>query len=179
MRIEQFIAQSEGEWNSMRSIHFLAFKQFEQVVSKISIEILHSDDSRVIDLLNHENYKHQHISTPFLMSWETVSHWETMDEHANSSGSCVLVPIPKSNKEGKLVRSIGYTEKTRISSTYKILEDDTLSLLSNYQSSTSEEKIWFLSENVRCRSAVIRTSKGSGILQTSYASEIKKLKSND
>ena len=30
MKIEQFVAQSQGEWNSMRSSHSLAFKQFEE-----------------------------------------------------------------------------------------------------------------------------------------------------
>ena len=38
MTIEQFIAQSEGSWRSMRSGHSLAFQQFEEVLSEITIE---------------------------------------------------------------------------------------------------------------------------------------------
>ena len=38
MDIEQFVAHSLGEWRSMRSGHSLAFQQFEDVLSEISIK---------------------------------------------------------------------------------------------------------------------------------------------
>ena len=52
MKIEQFIAQSAGQWNSMRSGHSLAFQQFEQVISIITIKILRINDNDVVNLLN-------------------------------------------------------------------------------------------------------------------------------
>ena len=42
------------------------------------------------------------------------------------------------------------------------LSDGTIVLTTNYKQTISEERIWFLSENVRCRSSVVRTSKSSG-----------------
>ena len=61
--------------------------------------------------------------------------------------------------------------------TIEKLEDDTFILTTQYGQSIAEERIWFVSENVRCRSSVLRTSAGSGILQTSFASEIRRLDS--
>ena len=46
-------------------------------------------------------------------------------------------------------------------------------LSTEYSQTIAEERIWFLNKNVRCRSSVIRTKKGSGILHTSFASEIR------
>ncbi|MEK9631275.1 MAG: phycobiliprotein lyase, partial [Synechococcus sp.] len=51
MDIAQFVERSEGQWRSMRSGHSLAFQQFEEVLSQITIERLDLNDQRVIDLL--------------------------------------------------------------------------------------------------------------------------------
>ena len=48
-------------------------------------------------------------------------------------------------------------------------------LNTRYGQSIAEERIWFVSEHVRCRSSVLRTSEGSGVLQTSFASEVRRL----
>ena len=45
MNIEQFVAQSEGEWRSMRSGHSLAFQYFEDVLSEIKICLLYTSDA--------------------------------------------------------------------------------------------------------------------------------------
>ena len=45
MDIEQFVAQTEGEWRSMRSAHSLAFQQFEDVLSEISVEKISETNS--------------------------------------------------------------------------------------------------------------------------------------
>ncbi len=175
MRIEQFIAQNLGEWASMRSSHSLAFKQFEQVVSTLKIKLLKNNDSRVLELVKSHSPQDLNQVSPFSMEWRTESDWNTGDNSEGSFGSCILVPIPISNTEGLLLRSIGYAEKIKVVSNYEILQDGTFKLSSEYEHSISEERIWFLSENVRCRSTVLRTSQGKGILQTSFASEIRKM----
>ena len=59
----------------------------------------------------------------------------------------------------------------------RILSDGTFLLTTQYEQSIAEERIWFVSEHVRCRSSVLRTSAGSGVLQTSFASEVRRLSS--
>ncbi len=178
MTIEQFVAQSSGKWRSMRSGHSLAFQQFEEVLSEVTIEEISKDDFAVRQLLE-SSLANKHnldtISSPFKMEWCAESDWEPDDPSEVSSGSCIIVPLVKDISSGTLIRSIGYAEAEAAISKYNFSNDGTFTLTTNYEQSIAEEKIWFVSENVRCRSSVLRTSAGSGVLQTSFASEVRRI----
>jgi len=178
MTIEQFVAQSSGKWRSMRSGHSFAFQQFEEVLSEVTIEEISKDDSDVKQLLESSlanKHNLETISSPFKMEWCAESDWEPEDPSEVSSGSCIIVPLVKDISSGTLIRSIGYAEAEAAISEYKFSNDGTFTLTTNYEQSIAEEKIWFVSENVRCRSSVLRTSAGSGVLQTSFASEVRRI----
>ena len=178
MTIEQFVAQSSGKWRSMRSGHSLAFQQFEEVLSEVTIEAISKDDSAVKQLLE-SSLANKHdletISSPFKMEWCAESDWEPEDPSEVSSGSCIIIPLVKDISSGTLIRSVGYAEAEAAISEYNFSNDGTFTLTTNYEQSIAEEKIWFVSENVRCRSSVLRTSAGSGVLQTSFASEVRRI----
>ena len=178
MTIEQFVAQSTGRWRSMRSGHSLAFQQFEEVLSEVTIEEISREDSVVKELLESSlvnQYNLDTISSPFKMEWCAVSDWEPDDPSEVSSGSCIIVPFAKEFFSGTLIRSVGYAEAEAAISEYKFSNDGTFTLTTNNEQSIAEEKIWIVSENVRCRSSVLRTSAGSGVLQTSFASEVRRI----
>ena len=178
MTIEQFVAQSSGKWRSMRSGHSLAFQQFEEVLSEVTIEEISKDDSDVKQLLESSlanKHNLETISSPFKMEWCAESDWEPEDPSEVSSGSCIIIPLVKDISSGTLIRSVGYAEAEAAISEYNFSNDGTFTLTTNYEQSIAEEKIWFVSENVRCRSSVLRTSAGSGVLQTSFASEVRRL----
>lgn len=175
MNLESFVLQSEGIWRSMRSGHSLAFQQFEEVLSQITIERISLEDSRVSDLLKDTNHIKGLPSCPFRMEWSAESDWEPGDSSQVSEGSCILVPIPSSAEEGLLLRSVGYAEREQAIAKYRFLSDGTFILTTRYGQSIAEERIWFVSEHVRCRSSVIKTSEGSGVLQTSFSSEVRRL----
>ena len=162
----------------MRSGHSLAFQQFEEVLSEVTIEEISKDDSSVIQLLKSNSAKIQdvdNISSPFKMEWCAESDWEPDDPSEVSSGSCIIVPFVKNISSGTLIRSVGYAEAETAVSEYSFTNDGTFTLTTNYEQSIAEEKIWFVSEHVRCRSSVLRTSAGSGVLQTSFASEVRRI----
>lgn len=178
MTIEQFVAQSSGKWRSMRSGHSLAFQQFEEVLSEVTIEAISKDDSAVKQLLESSlanKHNLETISSPFKMEWCAESDWEPDDPSEVSSGSCIIIPLVKDISSGTLIRSVGYAEAEAAISEYNFSNDGTFTLTTNYEQSIAEEKIWFVSENVRCRSSVLRTSAGSGVLQTSFASEVRRM----
>ncbi len=178
MNIEQFVAQSEGKWRSMRSGHSLAFQQFEDVLSEVEITRIKTTDPDIAQLLAASNLEaDRQISSPFRMSWAAESDWEPDDPTEVSSGSCLIVPLPLDETNGKLLRSVGYAEAAPAESSYIFLNDGTFVLTTAYEQSIAEERIWFVSEHVRCRSSVLRTSAGSGVLQTSFASEVRRLTS--
>ena len=179
MTIEQFVAQSVGQWRSMRSGHSLAFQQFEDVLSEISIKHIDKQDSTVQDLLS-TTASNQALSSdvvaPFMMEWSAESDWEPEDPSQVSSGSCIIIPLKTNDYSGLLIRSVGYAESELAESTYQFLDDGTFLLTTHYEQSIAEERIWFVSDNVRCRSSVLKTSAGSGVLQTSFASEVRRVK---
>ena len=175
MEIEQFVALSSGEWKSMRSGHSLAFKVFEEIISTIKIEVLSLEDPEIKQILNRSPYNHSQASSPFKIEWEAESDWEPNSLEPSSKGYCYLIPFPKSLTTGHLIRSQGYLEKIYTTSSYSFLEDGTFYLKTKYNHSLCDEKIWFASENVRCRSSIIYSSDGKSILQTSFASEVRKI----
>ena len=176
MQIEQFFLKSVGEWNSMRSGHTLAFQEFEEIRSKIKISHTNANDLRVMKLLKDNSLTSKDIKKAFLINWEVRSDWGDETQKENSNGESILIPLESSKTEGKIIRSTGYTEAINIVSLYKLLEDETLIIYSNYNQIYTEERIWFLSNNLRSRSSVSRAINSSAILQTSYASEIRCLK---
>ena len=159
----------------MRSAHALAFRQFEDVISTIKIERLAINNQEVVDYLAGQSILPGTISSPFQMTWQAESDWEPDDATAVSQGTCILIPIPKTERTGQLLRSKGYAESESAVSSYSFLDDGTFILKTAYSQSIAEERIWFLSEHVRCRSSVLRTSEGSGILQTSFSSEVRRI----
>ena len=178
MTIEQFIAQSEGNWRSMRSGHSLAFQQFEEVLSEITIELIDVNDQEVNNLYQvhkQDDGNRYTFIQPFKMTWSAESDWEPDDPSEVSSGTCIIIPLKEDDEKGLLIRSLGYAESQMAQSSYEFLSDGTFILKTHYEQSIAEERIWFVSENVRCRSSILKTSEGSGILQTSFASEVKKI----
>ena len=176
MEIEQFFLNSVGEWNSMRSVHSLAFKEFEEIKSKIKIIPAQTNDSRVDKLIQDNSIDNYRLKKAFIINWEAKSEWDNEDVKENSSGESILIPLEHSSTEGKIIRSIGYTEAMKIISFYKFINDGTLIIYSNYNTFCTEERIWFVSENLRSRSSVTRALDSLAILQTSYASEIRYIK---
>ena len=176
MNIEEFFLKSVAEWNSMRSGHSLAFQEFEEIRSKIKIFPSKRNDLRVIKFLKDNSINTNAVNKTFLINWEAKSEWIEENQEGNSSGESILVPIEISKKEGKIIRSFGYTEAVKVVSLYKILDDGTLIIYSDYSHTCTEERIWFVSNNLRSRSSVTRSIDSLAILQTSYASEIRALK---
>ena len=66
MNIEQFVAQTEGEWRSMRSAHSLAFQQFEDVLSEISVQKISKANPDLQSILKQEgDLNVSDIKSPF------------------------------------------------------------------------------------------------------------------
>ena len=176
MKIEEFFLKSVGEWNSMRSGHALAFQEFEEVRSKITIIPIEINDSKVIELIKNNLTTVDQVKKAFQITWKAKSEWGDQKHNESSSGESILIPVEVSKTEGKIIRSLGYTEAIQVISLYKLLNDGTLIIYSNYNHISTEERIWFISNNLRGRSSVTRAIDSQAILQTSYASEIRCIK---
>ena len=170
--IKEFIHKSIGEWKSIRSTHTLAFQEFENTNSSLIISYQNIESDEVIDIKNRLKCS-QDLSFAINISWKSVSEWTT--ENKSQESKTILIFVPKDEFKGTLIKDKGYAELIPTSSRYYMDETKTFNIQSEYNSTISEEKIWFLSENVRSRYSVIKNKINNGILQTSHATEIRKI----
>ena len=170
--IKEFIHKSIGEWKSIRSTHTLAFQEFENTNSSLIISYQNIESDEVIDIKNRLKCS-QDLSFAIKISWKSVSEWTT--ENKSQESKTILIFVPKDEFKGILIKDKGYAELIPTSSRYYMDETKTFNIQSEYNSTISEEKIWFLTENVRSRYSVIKNKINKGILQTSHATEIRKI----
>ena len=168
---KEFINDSIGEWKSIRSTHTLAFHEFENTKSDISISSIEIAAGEVKDLLDKFEFNNQ-PEFALAIKWKSKSDW--IDENQVQKDRTILVFIPKDINSGILIRNKGYIESIHSNSDY-LIDDNTLNIKTIYNSTISEEKIWFLSNNVRTRYSVIKNKQNGSIIQTSHTSEIRRI----
>ena len=170
--IKEFIDKSIGEWKSIRSTHTLAFQEFENTNASLIISYQNIESEEVVEIKNRFKIA-KNISFAIKISWESISEWPT--ENKSQESNTILIFIPKDEYTGTLIKGKGYAEQIASSSRYIMDESNTFNIQTEYNSTISEEKIWFLTENVRSRYSVIKNKINKGILQTSHATEIRKI----
>lgn len=171
MDIKEFFEQSAGKWFSQRSSHHLAFKQAENGKSTIMIKMLAADAPEVIKLCELHNIDPASALCGARVTWDGSMEWdEDKEQHA---GSTVLVPIPDPDKpnEGQLLREMGYAEKAPVAGRYIMGADDALTLITDYETMYSEERLWFASPNLRLRTGILK--RFGGFSMASLSSEIR------
>jgi hypothetical protein len=169
MNIEEFFELSAGKWFSHRTSHHLAFKQSEDGKSDIVIETLTADHPEVVKLCEQYEVDPSAASCSARVTWKGTMEWDE-EKH---EGCTVLVTVPDANKpgEGKLLREMGYAEKAPVAGTYKIGEDGALTLITEYETMWSEERLWFASPNLRMRISILK--RFGGFSMASFTSEIR------
>ena len=170
--IKEFIDKSIGEWKSIRSTHTLAFQEFENTNSSLIISYQNIGSNEVLEIKNRFNC-FMNISFAIKITWKSLSEWPT--ENKSYESNTTLIFVPKDEFTGILIKDKGYAEQIPSSSRYIIDESNTFNIKTEYNATISEEKIWFLTENVRSRYSIIKNKINKGILQTSHATEIRKI----
>lgn len=169
MDIQEFFQQSAGKWSSQRTSHHLAFRQAESGKSEIKIEMLPKEDPEVIKLCEQYEIDPALAWGAARVTWDGTMEWD-QEKHA---GSTILVPIPDADKpnEGKLLRDVGYAEKASVAGRYIMGSDDAMTLITDYETMYSEERIWFASPNLRLRTSILK--RFGGFSMASFCSEIR------
>lgn len=174
MDIQEFFDLSGGKWFSQRTSHHLAFKQSESGKSDIVIETLPKDHPEVIKLCEQHNVDPSLATGGARVVWNGSMEWDSSDEDKEKhSGSTVLVPVPDPEKpnEGQLLREMGYAEKAPVAGRYIMGSDDALTLITEYDTMYSEERLWFASPNLRLRHSILK--RFGGFSMASFCSEIR------
>jgi hypothetical protein len=169
MNIEEFFQLSAGKWFSHRTSHHLAFKQSEDGKSDIIIEMLAKEHPDVIKLCQQNEIDPSCASCGAKVTWNGTMEWDE-EKH---SGSTVLVAVPDKDNpdEGQLLREMGYAEKAPVAGRYKMGSDGALTLITEYETMSSEERLWFASPNLRMRVGILK--RFGGFSMASLTSEIR------
>ncbi|MGG6295801.1 phycobiliprotein lyase [Leptolyngbya sp. AN02str] len=169
MNITEFFEQSAGKWFSQRTSHHLAFKQAESGKSDIRIEMIDKDDPEVVKLCEQYEMDPALALCGARVTWDGTMEWDE-EKH---SGTAVLVPIADENNpnQGKLLRDMGYAEKAPVAGRYVMGDDGALTLITEYDTMYSEERLWFASPNLRLRSSILK--RFGGFSMATFCSEIR------
>lgn len=169
MDIVEFFEQSAGKWSSMRTSHHLAFKQQEGGKSTIEIELLDKTDPAVLALCQMYEVDPATALCGARVTWDGTMEWDE-EKH---SGSTVLVPIadPENPMQGKLLREMGYAEKAPVAGRYEMASNNELTLVTEYDTMYSKERLWFESPNVRLRHSILK--RFGGFSMASFCSEVR------
>jgi hypothetical protein len=169
MDITEFFQQSAGKWFSQRTSHHLAFKQSESGKSDIRIEMLPQDSPEVVELCQQNEVDPTLALCGARVTWDGTMEWDK-EKH---EGSTVLVPVadPDKPNEGKLLRDTGYAEKAPVAGRYVMGDDGSLTLITEYESMYSEERLWFASPNLRLRTSILK--RFGGFSMATFCSEIR------
>ncbi|MFK8184321.1 MAG: phycobiliprotein lyase [Phormidesmis sp.] len=173
MEIVNFFEKLAGRWFSQRTTHALSTQQSKAGKSDLEVAFLAADASEVTQLCESQRVGLGGTSKP--LCGLSVHQSSTVDGDTKAKVmTTVLVPLaPDSESDGtlsgKLLRS-GASE----TSTYTF-EDGVLTILGEGADVRSEERMWFINENLRMRTGMTELKSGpkSGLRIASFCSEIR------
>jgi hypothetical protein len=170
MTISDFFQHRAGTWASQRTSHHLIIKKSESGKSEIKVEFLASDTADVATLCQEYDFDPSLAICGAKVTWDGSMEWDKDSEKHQGSTIIVAIAEGENIQSGKLLRQQGYAEKTPVVGRYVMGEDGVLSLITEYGTLYSEEKLWFPRPNVCMRAGI--TIGMSNV--ASYCTEIRK-----
>lgn len=169
MDITEFFQLSDGKWFSQQTSHHLASQQTEIGKSNLRIEMLSKGDPVVVQLCQ------EYQVDPALALCGNRITWDGTVERSEKKlkGSTVLVAIadPQTPNQGKLLLKRNQAVKPSAAGRYIIGTDEALTLITEFETTRVEERLWFASLNLRLRTSTLKQS--DGFSTTSFCSEIR------
>jgi CpeS-like protein len=152
----EFFQKSSGNWKSQRTTHHLAFRRSETGESNIQVIDLPATDPRVIEICQMHDYDPAKSIGGAYVTWEGSMGWDKDEEAHNGSTVFALVPSDATGREGVLLRERGYAEIVPVVGQYSMDADDSLVLITEYDSMSVIERFSFPSDNLRIRTSTVK-----------------------
>jgi CpeS-like protein len=165
MEVLEFFQLSAGKWSALKSSHNLASGEQTANKATLQIEWLEPAAPDVSRLCEHQQIDPSLALGGWRLNWE-----DTTGLGKPQLGSAVLIAIaePQTLNEGRLLQTIGTGAPTL--GHYRF-SDDKLSLMLESSTLAVEEHLWYESDNVRCRSSVVKGEQGVNV--ASFYSEVR------
>ncbi|WP_413167658.1 phycobiliprotein lyase [Capilliphycus salinus ALCB114379] len=169
MDIKEFLELSAGKWFSQRTIHNLSSGQLLAGKSNLTIDILPENEPSIIQLCEHQHVDSGQVWKGLKFSWEgTVE-----NDSKQQTGQAMLVPLIDENspQEGQFLQTRPGSQNQTFKGRYLLGEDEVLVLITETDSFSVEERLWYLMPNLRLRTTVFKQK--NGLTQASFCSEIR------
>jgi hypothetical protein len=168
MDIKEFFEKSCGKWFSQRTSQHLSYTQSEWGKSDIYMDMLATDDAAVIRACQEHGIHPSEALCAVQVKWEGF----VGADPSKQMGLTVLVPIRSdAPNKGTLLRQTLKPKPLISKAQYILDEDEALSLLTEYEGAVSEERVWFVSDNLRLRTSVVK--RADSFSTSSFVSEIR------
>ncbi|MBE9078184.1 phycobiliprotein lyase [Romeria aff. gracilis LEGE 07310] len=163
MEIVNFFEKLAGKWFSQRTTHDIASKQSQAGKSDLQIDFLPADSADVQQLCQAAA-----AAAPALCGLRLSQSSTIEGDPKTLTGTTLMVPLsPAADGSG----SILYGTPSSSSMRQYRLEDGVLTILAEDDQARSEERLWFVNDNVRMRTQVLE--RPDGLRLTSFCSEIR------
>jgi hypothetical protein len=161
-----FFNKSAGIWLTQRSVHHFDMVADQSGESKLYVEPLPKNDSRVQAVC-----ESQGIDVAIAAGGASFMWHEHEDKQApDPEKAAVIVDVPDSTgRSGKLIRNQGYIEKIPVVSRYWFGQDGILTIDTEYDSNQGQERCWFITDDFRVRVSTVRMM--DGVYLMTYCSE--------
>jgi CpeS-like protein len=166
MDVQEFFELSAGKWFSQKTSHHLTLKQSAHGKSDLVIDILPSDDPQVIQLCQQAQIDPSLIWGGAKYTWKGTAHWDAQSQNqANQQGAAIVISMPNQpgSSAGKLFRTVNGVSNQLVMARYTMGEDNALTLVIEQDLTTTEDRIWFESNNVRLRTTIITQTNGNAV----------------
>lgn len=152
----EFFQRSAGRWRSQRTTHHLPFRRSETGDSDIFVETLPANHPKVIEICTLHNVDPALTIGGAYVTWEGSMAWDREGENHTGNTVFALVPDVDNPKQGQLLRERGYAEIVPVVGRYEVGDDDSLTLVTEYETMSSVERFWFVSPDLRFRSSTVK-----------------------
>jgi hypothetical protein len=179
MDVREFFELSAGKWFSQKTSQHLTLKQSEHGKSDLIIEILPTDNPQAVQLCQQVGIDPSSIWGGIKYTWKGTISWDPQPQTAaNQNGESIAIAVADAPaaKTGKLfyapkLSSPGTAASTPRSVKYTLGDDDALTLVTEQENLSTEERVWFESNNVRLRTTIVTQTNGDSL--ASFYSEIR------
>ncbi|MGK7889877.1 MAG: phycobiliprotein lyase [Leptolyngbyaceae cyanobacterium] len=168
MDIREFFEQSCGKWFSQRTNQHLNYVQSEWGKSDVWIDLLPQDDPKV------QQACAAHQMDPTTALFGVTVKWEGF-VHKNPNkvtGTTMLVPMAgEAPNSGVLLRQTTQPQPVVAIAHYSLGPDDALTLTTDHEEMHIQERIWFVTPNLRLRASLLQ--RPNQVDTTTFCSEIR------
>ncbi len=173
MNVREFFELSAGKWFSQKTSQHLTLKQSEHGKSDLVIEILASDNPQVSQVCQQAGVDPSSIWGGVKYTWKGTIAWDTPTKNSpNQQGESIAIAIADTPEAsaGRLFHTSSTAKSLQVAR-YVMGDDDALTLVTDTDNTSSSERVWFESNNVRVRTTI--TTQANGDSLASFYSEIR------